>query len=324
MVISVSFSVVIYRLSYGELGRGLARQMTVLRDLGAQWVPPNFAPRDFDEIRMDQIRESSASLRNNLIYLNLLILFLSSVASYYFAKVTLRPIEEASEAQKRFTADASHELRTPLAAMRSEVEVGLRDRELTLAQAKKLLNSSLEEIGKLESLSTALLHLARYKEQGASAFENVALDEVLADAYSKVEKLAEKKCIVFENKAEAMSVPGDQPSLAELFAILFENAVKYSPKNSKVLVSAKKHMKHVEIDVVDHGVGIKESDLPYIFNRFYRADHSRQKGLNPPAGGDGYGLGLSIAQAIVELHNGKISAKSTPGQGSQFRVELPL
>jgi len=319
MVISIGFSVVIYRISYGELGRGLKRQETVLRDLRVQFVPPGLEAPNFDEIRSNQIEETSARLRNNLIYSNFLILILSSVASYYLAKATMRPIEEAAEAQKRFTADASHELRTPLAAMQSEIEVGLRDKKLSLVQAKKLLESNLEEIGKLESLSAALLRLAKYKEEKNLVFDKIPLGEIMADAYLKVEKLAEKKSISFENQTEAIDVTGDQPSLVELFAILFENAIKYSSRGSLVSLATKKYTKHVEVSIADRGIGIKESDLPYIFNRFYRADQSRSKEK-----ADGYGLGLSIARAIVGLHGGKISAKSTFGKGSEFRIELPL
>jgi signal transduction histidine kinase len=316
MLISISFSIAIYKISQNELGRGLNRQNGLFRDtVTSQLLPDRY--EQLEVLRQQQYEESSHRLAINLIYFNLLILIAGAVGSYLFAQKTLEPIEEALEAQNRFTADASHELRTPLAAMKSEIEVYLRDKQATLDQSKKLLESNLEEIGKLEILSTSLLKLARSENtEQKFLFENIS--EILVDAYEKVAVMAEKKEIVFENKLENVEVIGDRTRLVELFVILLDNAIKYSPEKSKIKIDVYSLKNQVMVSVKDHGIGIKASDIPYIFNRFYRADTSRCKEQVC-----GYGLGLSIAKKIVESHRGEIAVSSKPGKGTLFKVILP-
>jgi len=320
MVISVGFSVAIYQISSEELGRGLGRQTGILRDFPMN-VPTSRNPiiQDLENIKLQQLEESSNHLQRNLIYFNLLILILSFIISYFLAKRTLKPIEEAMEAQNRFTADASHELKTPLTAMRSEIEVSLRDKGLRASDARKLLGSNLEEIGKLEILSNALLKLSKFDEVARLDFRELALSEIITEAFEKVESLATEKKIEFDTEFEEVMIQGDRQSLIELFVILLDNAIKYSPKGSKISIGIKKEKGDAVVKIKDQGIGIKASDLPHIFDRFYRADQSRSKEKT-----DGYGLGLSIAKRIVELHGGEISAKSTPGKGSEFIIKLSL
>ncbi len=274
-----------------------------------------------EQIRLDQLNESQDNLQLDLIYLNLIILIISSFLSYFLAKQSMRPIEDALYSQNCFTADASHELRTPLTAMRTEVEVALRDKDINLDEAKTLLASNLEEIAKLESLSNALLKVARSQEAATANFEQISLPDLVVEAYNKIESLAKKKSVHFSFKSQAkdLIVRGDMPSLKELFVILFDNAIKYSDKDSKVEVALAKDKKHAIVTVKDRGVGIKASDLAYIFNRFYRVDGSRSKEKS-----EGYGLGLSIARNIAETHNGVITVTSQLGQGSEFKLTLPI
>lgn len=316
MAISVSFSFALFNISSKELGRGLGRQTGLMRDLPMERFQGGFVP-NFEELRVQQLDESNGRLRDNLIYFNVLILLLSSGAGYFLARKTLEPIEEAVEAQNHFTADASHELRTPLTAMKTEIEVAMRDKKLNLDQAKVLLKSNLDEIGKLESLSNALLKLARYQNESRTDFRKLSLSRLVAEAYQKIEPLAEEKNISFDNDLNDVSILGDKQSLVELFVILLDNAIKYSPNNSTIVIKINSTDGHVIATIKDYGAGIKDSDLPFIFNRFYRADNSRSKGKI-----SGYGLGLSIAKRIVELHNGKISVISRPGKGSQFTLKF--
>lgn len=319
MTISISFSIAIYNISSKELNYGLNRQTQALRDVqnfdlfGGQNQSPVL-----ENIRNNQLEKSNNTLKNNLIYFNLIILGLSTIISYLLAKKTLRPIEEAMESQSRFTADASHELRTPLTAMRTEIEVGLREKKLNLESAKKLLKSNLEETEKLENLSNALLKLSRFENNNIN-FENVDLEDIISEAYQRLEKTAQIKEIEFENNLQSIKVEGDRASLIELFAIFLDNAIKYSYKKSKVYITMRKADKFSSVEIRDEGIGIKESDKPYIFNRFYRADPSRSKVYT-----SGYGLGLSIAQKILDLHNGHIKIKSSSGRGSSFTIYLPL
>ena len=320
MAISISFSIVLFQISNGELNRGLTRQDRVFQQL----IPPNsnddITPfSGLDQTRQAQLTESTQHLRLNLLYFNLLILLLSSGLSYWLARRTLRPIEEMIEAQNRFTADASHELRTPITALKTEIEVGLRDGHLNLEEARKLLNSNLEEIDKLEALSTSLLKLARYDGANHLELTQLSLKEVTNEAYKKVEKLAVKKQIDFEFHLEDISLKADSARLKEMFATLMENAIKYSPGVTKVKVAATKSGHHAVIKISDQGVGIKATELPHIFDRFYRADQSRTKNK-----ADGYGLGLSIAKQIAENHHGQIEADSRPGHGTTFTITLPI
>lgn len=312
MIISIAFSIAIYNISAKELENGFNRQAGALRNIPMRELFDNSA-NDLNNIRLQQISESNNRLRENLIWFNLLVLLLSSTAGYFLARKTLEPIEEAVESQSRFTADASHELRTPITAMKTEIEVSLRDKKLNLDSAKKLLESNLEETSKLESLSNALLKLARYQEEVQKTFHKVNLSDIVIGAYEKIASLADNKSIEFENELEDISILGDKESLTELFVILLDNAIKYSPKKSTINISINKTDGHVLVKITDHGIGIKASDLPHIFDRFYRADHSRNKEKV-----SGYGLGLSIAKNIVDLHDGTISVNSKPGKGSEF------
>lgn len=323
MVISIVFSVVLYQISSAEINRGLNRQTSIIRN-----IPNNsHLPFPLDEIenaRQQQINESNGTLETQLIYFNILILVLSSAGAYIFARRTLKPLEEMVDAQNRFTADASHELKTPLTAMRSEIEVSLRDKKLSGEDAKKLLQSNLEEIAKLESLSNALLKLAKYDGDHKHDFKETPLSEIVTEAYERVFGLADKKMIAISCHPELDSgslktkVLGDKPSLVELFVILLDNAIKYSPEKSKVSIDISEEKKQVVIKIKDQGMGIKATDLPHIFNRFYRADQSRCKDKC-----EGYGLGLSIAKRIVDLHEGDITATSESNHGSEFTVKLP-
>jgi two-component system sensor histidine kinase CiaH len=315
MTISISFSVVLYNISLSELGRGLGRQNGILKEMTRK-DPLTQQFQDLELILQNQLDESNDHLRLNLIYFNLLILLLSSISSYFLARKTLEPIEEAVNAQSHFTADASHELRTPLTAMKTGIEVSLRDKKLNLTSAKTLLESNLEEIGKLENLSNALLKLARFQESDKH-FDKVDLEEIVVESYEKVESLGKKKNITFVPELIKTKVIGDQQSLVELFIILFENAIKYSNPGTKVRIVMQKDGSHSIVRVIDSGIGIKASDLPLIFNRFYRADTSRSKITT-----DGYGLGLSIAKQIIDIHGATINVKSTPNKGSEFIVRF--
>lgn len=316
MAISIIFSLVLFQISSRELNNALSRQNLRIRNMPMMGIglnPNRF--QDFENARLDQLETGNNHLKFDLIGFNILILFFSGAASYFLAKRTLHPIAEMVEKQNRFTADASHELRTPLTAMKTEIEVSLRDKKLTLDEAKKLLGSNLEEISKLETMSNDLLSLAQYQNVTEIPKIKVDLKKAAEEAYAKVEALAKRKDITFEFNLKNAEVQGDKQSLVHLAVILMDNAIKYSPKKTKVFVSLAEEHGHAILKVKDQGSGIKESDLPQIFNRFFRADVSRSA--------EGTGLGLSIAKKIAESHHGTIHAESDK-DGSTFTIKLPI
>lgn len=316
MLISVTFSFVVYQFSSAELNRALERQSNSFgnRRFFIEEMMPNF-----EQIKIEQLEQSSRNLTEKLILANILILIFSAGVSYLFAKRTMRPIEEMLEIQRQFTGDASHELRTPLTAMKTEIEVNLRDKGFDMKGAKNLLQSNLEEISKLESLSNNLLTLSRYESDGNLPLTTVPLQEIIEEAHRKIRGLAKEKEIEFSFEVPKITLWANKESLIQLFVILFDNAIKYSPSKTTVSIAVNnKNVKNIEITVIDQGVGIHQNDLPHIFNRFFRIDEARTKTKT-----SGFGLGLSIAKKIVEIHNGKIEAESQPDKGTKFKILLP-
>jgi signal transduction histidine kinase len=317
MLLSVGFSVALYRVSTRELDINQQQLESLLEQRFFPGLRPPADFQQYSQARLQQVVKSRERIRWNLAYFNLVILLAGGAASYFLARRTLQPIEQSVEAQARFTSDASHELRTPLTAIKSEIEVAMRDKNLTLREAKELLASNLEEVDRLEALSAGLLKLAQNDTRPPSLPCKVA--EIAEEAEQRVSTAARQRGIVIEREMGAEVVSGDQWSLVELLSILLDNAIKYSPDDSKITVSSStQHARYIAISVQDKGTGIAATDLPRIFERFYRADRSRTKGTTP-----GYGLGLSIAKKIADIHRGSIEVKSTLGNGSIFTVLLP-
>jgi signal transduction histidine kinase len=314
MVLSIGTSFALYHVSDSRLEENASRQVEFFSGLlGSENA------RDFATLRHQQLEEDRAQLKGNLIIFNLMVLIGGGAASYGLARRTLKPIEEALESQIRFTADASHELRTPITALQTENEVALRNPKLSKTEAIGLLKSNLAEAAKLRDLSEGLLTLA-YTDKDVDYSGEYLVSDIIAKAKDRVAKAAALKQIAISvpRKTDSLKVKGQQQKLADLLVILLDNAVKYSPAKSRVRVASKKHGKYVEISVSDQGQGIKKEDLPNIFERFYRADHSRNK-----QSGGGYGLGLAIAKKIAEQHNGTIEVRSALGKGSVFTLRLP-
>lgn len=311
MVLSISLSVALYNVSSHDLTTELRRQNTYFGFLEPQ------EQLELNGLRQVQINNSQEHLRNRLVLLNLVVLVLGGGMSYALARRTLRPIEETLDMQSRFTGDASHELRTPLTAMQTEIEVALRQPSLTKAQAVEQLESNLEEVGKLRALSDGLLTLAS-AQNDIDYSSTVSLKKVVKSAQSQVASAAGSKKIKLISDTSEVLVHANEHQLTNLIVILLDNAIKYSPEGGSITISVKRRDKRVQLVVSDQGIGIKQSDLEHIFERFYRADHSRSK-INTA----GYGLGLAIAKQIVERHKGFIEVKSQPDRGSTFVVSLP-
>jgi signal transduction histidine kinase len=312
MLLSIGTSLALYHVSSGDLSRNTHRQVGFFNNY--------LAPGDFDtftQLRQTQLDQDLGHLRGNLLIFNLGVLIIGGAASYALARRTLRPIEESLESQKRFAGDASHELRTPLTAMQTEIEVALRNRGITKDEAVGLLQSNLEEVAKLKALSEGLLQLS--STDGIEDLDQaVSLKDVTNQAIERLDKVALGRKIKINSTVKEIAVRGNHQHLVDLFAILLDNALKYSPRGSQVKISSSAKDKTAIVSVIDEGEGIAPADLPNIFERFYRADSSRSKLQT-----NGYGLGLAIAKKITDLHGGSIEVKSAPQKGSTFSVHLP-
>lgn len=311
MIVSIFFSTAFYNIATQEVQRVIQRIEHEHND--PYDLYPNRPPID-----IQTLRESEQHVLFILILINLTILVFAGGAAYFLAGETLRPIQRMVNEQNRFITDASHELRTPLTAAKTSIEVGLRDKHLSTKDAKDLLLGTLEDLSSIQLLAEDLLTLAQFQTNTKQLFEPVAISEVIQKATSKVNPMAKQKYISIDFAPNSYQVNGNKENLLELFIILLDNAIKYSPKKSTITVTVKKPDHHILATIEDQGIGIDEKDLPHIFDRFYRSDKSRVK-TTP-----GYGLGLSIAKKIVETHNGSISVQTTKDVGTKFSIKLPI
>ncbi len=232
----------------------------------------------------------------------------------------LERIETSIKRTTRFTADASHELRTPIAIMRTRAELALR-RPRTEAEYRDTLGKLHEELVRTSELVERLMLLAR-TDSGIDLLhrDRVDLTCTAREALKNIEPLIEERKLTMQVDIAERVVwsEGDPQLLRQLFVILLDNAVKYTPAPGKVSVSLSTTDDHAVFAVFDTGIGIEASELKNVFDRFYRADEARSRESG------GAGLGLAIGLWIAEAHGGSIVAKSTPGAGSEFRVLLPL
>lgn len=325
MFISISFSVAIYKVLTNELNR--VAHLQVLRGERQLFLSdPDKIPFEVRQrpprvflLDPELIEETKNRLKMILLLINGGILGVSSLAGYFLAGRTLRPIKQMVDEQNRFITDSSHELRTPITSLKTEIEVNLRDKKLS-RETKKILESNLEEVNSLQNLSDNLIKLTQYqKANGNIHFENVSLKEIIDETLKKVSKLAKHKNITINNLVKDYNLQADKLSLTEAFVILLDNAIKYSHKNTVIYLTSKKTDHFLSVYIKDEGIGIAEQDLPHLFDRFYRVDQSRTK-----TDVQGYGLGLSIAKQIVDKHNGSVSVESELGKGATFTVQLPI
>lgn len=220
---------------------------------------------------------------------------------------------------RQFVSDASHELRTPLSVLQGETELLLSE-----PRDAKECQKTLEVIhGELRHLSRIVEGLFTLSMADAGqlrvAKDPLYLNEVLEEVCEIAVPLARSKGISIEqNLRQEIASTGDESFLRELFLVFLENAVKYSPPNTRIKVSLNRVNGSAQVQFEDQGIGISSEHLPHIFDRFYRAT-----GSNAVEARSG-GLGLAIAQAIVNAHGGKIECETAPGQGSTFTVILPV
>lgn len=304
MAMSIGFSIIFYTASVRELEH---------RPRGGG--PAAAFDTSFQDYLNQREEDAREALLIDLYIANVTALLIGSVISYFLAQAALRPIEENMEAQTRFVSDASHELRTPLTALRTANEVALRNKSLKLPEAKRVIADNVDDIARLQNLASSMLGLLR-DEDDAQFQLPVRLSEVVDDAMNMVVNEAIAKDIAVDSHIKGITVRGNHQRLVQLMTILLDNAIKYSHHGTTITLKSSIHNKSAIVTITDEGIGMDEKTVARLFTRFYRAEESRST--------PGYGLGLAIAQKIIDSHHGKISVESHLGTGSTFTIKLPL
>jgi two-component system sensor histidine kinase MprB len=219
----------------------------------------------------------------------------------------LAALEESTRAQRQLVADASHELRTPLTSVRTNIEVLAGDRTLPPEDRRRLLSDVVEQLGEMTTLISELIELARAEQQVAQP-EAVRLDLLVADAVERARR--NRPEVVYDVDLAPAIVHGVPATLERAVGNLLDNAAKWSPAGTAVEVA----VRDGQLVVRDHGPGISEEDLPYVFDRFYRARAAR--------GLPGSGLGLAIVRQVAESHGGEVVAERAEGGGTRMVLTL--
>lgn len=228
-------------------------------------------------------------------------------------------LEESFMHISRFSADASHELRTPLTILRGELE-GVTRRELSPEEIRDTIGSALEEVERLAKIVESLLAISRL-DAGEARMERVEFDlaELTLATTEQMRLLAEDRSIALRCEVgREVIVESDRARLKQVVVNLLDNAIKYTPENGVVKITVRSDSGQAVLEVADNGIGIPADALPQVFERFYRVDKARSRQMG------GAGLGLSIVKSICAAHGGRVRAESKEGEGSRFRVEIPL
>ena len=219
----------------------------------------------------------------------------------------LAALEESSRAQRQLVADASHELRTPLTSLRTNIEVLAGERSLPPGERERLLSDVVEQLGEMTTLIAELIELAR-AEQHPEQPEDVRLDLLAQGAVERAKR--NRPEVSFTTDLQESVVHGAPSTIERAVANLLDNAAKWSPPGGNVEVA----VRDGEVIVRDHGPGIADEDLPYVFDRFYRSTSAR--------GMPGSGLGLAIVKQVADAHGGTVAAERADGGGTLMRLRL--
>jgi signal transduction histidine kinase len=262
------------------------------------------------------VGDALSGLVRQLVLASAIGIILGALASLLMATRSLRPISRAFQRQRDFVADASHELRTPLTLIRTNVEAWLRRSN---GQTRTYAQSIVEEVEQLNrivgDLTTLALADARQLRLDPRPIE---LNEVVKGLIAQATPLADERGVrLCPDLNGGVRVDADLVRVRQLLLILIDNALAHTPTGGEVSVGVNRQNGRAHVTVTDTGEGIPRSDLPHIFERFYRTDKARTRENG------GSGLGLAIAKWIVEAHKGDIAVTSAEGKGTEVAISLP-
>ncbi|MCU6712913.1 HAMP domain-containing histidine kinase [Paenibacillus sp. J5C_2022] len=255
------------------------------------------------------------------IIISIVFLMVSIAISYMMSRRAMKPIMRSFEKQQKFTADASHELRTPLAVLHSSIEVLESEGDENLSPfSRQVLQDMKDEVKRMTRLVVDLLTLARADAAAVRlSFIEFDLDEELERALRNFQPMSQQRSIEIVKTGESgVVVQADQERFRQLMVILLDNAMQYTNQDGKIIIDIAVRGRMLTLRVKDTGIGIPEEKMKEIFERFHRLDESRNRAQGHA------GLGLSIAQWIVEAHRGMIRVESKVGEGSTFIIVMPI
>ncbi len=265
-------------------------------------------------------QEIIESLVKNSIIIGFVAIFGLILICFWLTKISLKTIERNYEKQNEFLADVSHELRSPLNVIQTNVELLLFKEKETIRANKKWFQNIVSETQTMSHLVEDLMEVVKDdNEQQVYLDRDLLLNDLLDEIIFLLKSSAKEKNIeLVSNIQKELRYYGDSEKLRQLFRIFIDNAIKYSIPNSKVEVFLKEDNDYIVFTVKDNGIGIKESEQKKIFERFYRCDNARSRKFK------GTGLGLNIANNIVNNYEGTIEVNSKLNKGSTFIIKLPL
>lgn len=247
------------------------------------------------------------------IFISLSGLSLVFILVLFFSKLAVGPVAESYEKQRQFITDASHEIKTPLTIIDANTEV------LELENGENEWTAGIKnQVRRLSALTEKLVFLSRMEEEQTKLqAQEFSFSEAVLEIVQSFEPVAEMKGKDFQAEVPPnLFYYGDEVMLRRMLTLLLDNAVKYSGENGVIRLTLRKTEKHVELVLWNTVPEIRQGNLDILFERFYRPDSSR----NSETGG--YGIGLSVAKAIVTAHKGKIHARSGDGKSIEFQIVL--
>ncbi len=260
---------------------------------------------------------TSDILKGRILIIDIAILSVIAIFSFFLTKKTLKPIRDNIHKQRRFVADASHEMRTPIAVVMSGLEVALRNKNLDISTARITLEETLDEMKNFSKLSTHLLDISRYDAGIYVEMVHIDVTDSIDSVVQKIKLLADDKKIELTSIIEHKGIIlGNQIELHRVFFNLLHNAIKYTNSGGTVSVKGSRKNKKYVITIIDTGIGMEKDVVDKIFDPFFQNDKSRS--------GGGAGLGLTLTKRIVENHRGSIQIQSVLGQGTTVTVSFPL
>lgn len=271
-----------------------------------------------DENRLLIFLDCTVQLNNlkNSTYKSIMIIVFALITVFLMAialsKRVLKPIVENVENQKHFITNASHELKTPLAVINSDIDV----LELSVGEDNEWIISMRNQVNRLNTLIKSLLNLANIEENRREVhFEQFSLTEIVSETLQEFKALLQNKNVKFDDTKD-ITIIAEVNSIKQLIILLLDNCIKYTPDNGIIEIKIEKLGKNTKIEISNTCVDAKNININKLFDRFYRDDKSRNKKK------EGYGIGLSIAKSIVDLHKGKISAGIDKKDRIYFRIVI--